>query len=778
MESTSPVSRRNQGKLAEAIQSMSNLNSSMDSLELPTDPDAQATVTDFLDFTEYLPSDMIRSLTLIGNLDQTYASASSNVDGLTKKYGALPTLPLDERADPVALRADISQNLSEAVSARTSAHAEASRMAENVDRHYNRAKNILAKLQDMMEKYPSSREASPAAQKIKSPVASRSKLVIRNGEQIPRIRKHRAPRITVPGEVLAPYELDYESYGSSTEEEQEAITPRATPARSLSTNKKIMLKINKPKKDSHKAQTPRPPRPPGGMGTNVHSAVAGISTSNALAMLEPPPADAPNGSEHKPWLQLTSWELTMLRKKMKKNAVWSPSDTMISRELVAQGRGIEAYRQAKADAEAQGIPFDSPIPPQLLGETVHAEGAMSVEAINAHDTTVTNKGMKMNQAKKIKKEQEAKEAAKLALEEAEESARKFAEKAKAMKGLFNLNIGEEKKTPAKATPAKAKAPPRKRKREDSIVTVDTENPVEGATPATAKPLLKRTKTETPIPVPIQITKQGTPHLVSSAASVASELSASSTPVESTPAAALPSPKKPSIVTPILPPKRDLRKPPAKTEAAIKPEATPTTRTHRSSAAARTPTPTPEPSASSSKRPSSARSNKAPADHQSTVTIDRPRRASTARNTPAPAPPEPRQPSKRAKRPAPGIVAPGSEGSSTVTASKRSAATRKKAGPQQQPKKEKKEGGVEVPEIYDEIDDEGNVIDPNEARYCLCNRVSFGVMICCENDNVSFFLFDIPLFRFFGGGCGRRKEGRKGSKDERWKKEEANVGNDE
>jgi len=35
---------------------MVNLNNSMEPLELPTDPDAQATVTDFLDFTEYLPS--------------------------------------------------------------------------------------------------------------------------------------------------------------------------------------------------------------------------------------------------------------------------------------------------------------------------------------------------------------------------------------------------------------------------------------------------------------------------------------------------------------------------------------------------------------------------------------------------------------------------------------------------------------------------------------------------------------------------------------------------
>merc|ERR1712093_268231 len=61
LENGSPSSRRNKGKIAEAIQSMSNLNASMEALDLPTDPDAQATVTDFLDFTEYLPADMIRS---------------------------------------------------------------------------------------------------------------------------------------------------------------------------------------------------------------------------------------------------------------------------------------------------------------------------------------------------------------------------------------------------------------------------------------------------------------------------------------------------------------------------------------------------------------------------------------------------------------------------------------------------------------------------------------------------------------------------------------------
>jgi hypothetical protein len=47
------------------------------------------------------------------------------------------------------------------------------------------------------------------------------------------------------------------------------------------------------------------------------------------------------------------------------------------------------------------------------------------------------------------------------------------------------------------------------------------------------------------------------------------------------------------------------------------------------------------------------------------------------------------------------------------------------------------GGGDVQEV--EVDDEGNVIDPHEARYCLCNRVSFGTMIQCDNVDVSYSL---------------------------------------
>ncbi|EDO04864.1 hypothetical protein SS1G_07347 [Sclerotinia sclerotiorum 1980 UF-70] len=76
LEMTSP---RRKGKLAETIQSMANLNSNIENMELPMDPDAQATITDFLDFTEYLPSDLVRSMALISDLDEKYVNASLNL---------------------------------------------------------------------------------------------------------------------------------------------------------------------------------------------------------------------------------------------------------------------------------------------------------------------------------------------------------------------------------------------------------------------------------------------------------------------------------------------------------------------------------------------------------------------------------------------------------------------------------------------------------------------------------------------------------------------------
>lgn len=734
LETTSP---RRKDKIAEAIQSMAHLNSNMETLALPTDPDAQATVTDFLDFTEYLPSDNIRSLTLIGNLDPTYRKSSAAVDSLTKKYGSeLATFPDGENLDPVSLRAQLSQDRSEAVNARTLAYAEACRMSDNVERHYNRAKNILAKLQAMAEAYPPTPEPTPEPAKPKSPVTARApKITLRvdgrrgsTDQAGQRVRKRRAPRITVPGEVLAPYELDYESYGSESDWDSDDDTPGRTPARSVGNNgSRIKLKLTK----VPKSRVPKPPRPPGVMGTNVHSSVAGISTSNALAKLQPPPENAVKGSEDAPWLQLTEWELGMLRKRMKKNAVWSPSDTMIARELKQLGRGIEAYRAAKSEAEAKGETFDQPVPPQLLGQTVMSDGAISVEALNNdQDVQLSNRGMKLNEAKKLKKENQAKEAAKLAAEEAEESARKVAEAAKAMKSLFGRPGSKDAKkaaaAAAAAAAAEAKAPPKspskasvkKRKRDSNADAESSDRSPEAEAPSglqgmadlPERPQQKRSKTETPVPAPYPMTTKE--------AKQAQEIAGAEDAAAAEDIAdhlAIPASKKTS--TPILPPGRELRK-----ETTKKTEKSTSAHPRRLSLSAKAPTPAPEP-----RRPSSRGKASSHEPASTAPATDRPRRASTARNTPAP------EARKRAKRPAPGVVTADHEGSAAVSVGKRSAATRKKA-PAKKEKKDGREGSA--PDVFDEIDDEGNVIDPDEPRYCLCNRVSFGTMIACENNDVS------------------------------------------
>ncbi|PHH72635.1 hypothetical protein CDD83_4903 [Cordyceps sp. RAO-2017] len=205
-------------------------------LEPRADPDAQTTVTDFLDFTEYLPSDMMRSLTLIGKLDQTYTDASISVNDLTAAWGQLPTMAPHERPDPVKLRAVISQKLAQAVSSRVFAHAEAVRMSDNVGRHYNKAKMLLSKLQTMMDNYPTDEPRSPVVA-AKSPQMSRAKLTVRStDEDGKKISRHRIPRITVPGEVLAPYDIEYDTctddsdISSDTDSDLVPAAGRRTPA--------------------------------------------------------------------------------------------------------------------------------------------------------------------------------------------------------------------------------------------------------------------------------------------------------------------------------------------------------------------------------------------------------------------------------------------------------------------------------------------------------------------------------------------------------------------
>ncbi|KJZ71783.1 hypothetical protein HIM_08803 [Hirsutella minnesotensis 3608] len=739
------------------------------SLESRADPDAQTTVTDFLDFTEYLPSDMIRSLTLIGKLDQAYTDASVRVNDLTTAWGQLPGCGAHERPDPAKLRADISENLDQAVSSRVFAHAEAVRMSENVNRHYNKAKMLLAKLQNMMDNYPAEEPRSPVAA-VKSPQLSRNKVTVRTtDEDGKKISRHRIPRITVPGEVLAPYDIEYDtcSDDSDISTDSESDIPAAS-RRTPAPASRIKIVTNKTPKSAS-----RPARP-----QYTSAAMSAAAAANAAALLNPPPENAVIGSPDAPWLQLTQYELAKLRKRMKKNATWTPSDTMVARELKALGRGPDEYREAKKKAEEEGKVFNPAMPNPIIddesGTRQLPAGALSADALAVEEHPTSNRGMKLNEAKKLKREA----LAKLAAEEAEESARKMAHAAKLFLGNGPQNASENSKETGK--PRTSSRSNGKRKREGEADSAEPVEPVESSeTPS--RPVSKRTKTETPVPPPprlglsqgnapaadgsanqqvtpggsVVVTQLETPvpipvpprgSSVKSAASPSSVASNGNTVTTSVPT------KPPALETPVPLPrteqrtasregnKRETRGEAAKRHQQQTPVApqlpplqiTDQVTTRRSASRGHTPSATPAPESAGGRRPSSR--GTAMSQEPPSLASERSRRASTARNTPVP---ELKQPPKRTKRPAPGVV-------STTNSGGNSAVGKRKAAPKRKARLLKREKGQVTETEMEEVDDEGNPIDPNEPRYCLCNRVSFGTMIQCDNMDEWFHLECVGL----------------------------------
>lgn len=804
---------------------------SLASIESRADPDAQTTVTDFLDFTDYLPSDVVRSLILIGKLDERYANASLKVNDLTALWGRLPTINIEERPAPAQLRADISEQLDQAINSRAFAHAEAIRMADNINRHYNKAKVLLSKLKTMRDNYPTEEPKSPV--QTRSPQAARSKALKAGGDG-QKLRRPQGPRIIVPGEVLAPYDIDQDTFTDESEvsSDEDSDTP-APNRRTPGVAPRIKLVSNKPPKTPSRLARPV---------TYATPALSQAAAANNAALLQPPPDDAVVGSPDAPWLQLTQYELAKLRKRMKKNATWTPSETMIARELKALGRGPDAYHEAKKDAKEKGERFE-PVVPQAIVDTKSGEkqlpaGALSPDTLSAEEVATSNRGMKLNEAKKLKREA----LAKMAAEEAEESARKMNEAAKLFLGNGNGNKDANNnnnnnatannnnnnnngsngtpKTPTSETliketpkPTKTRAASRSTKRKRESEHEEPANINGSAEKNESRPQVKRTKTETPVPPPPQLTLSKGPspenpasvsttapgdHPVVSHAetpvpipipAMATRGSAKS-PTPNPAAASSTGPSKPppphetpvplpfsegrKSVTPVLPPVRENTKRETRGDAAKRtqqaqqtepsppqaaqpipevseeetlksePKTSPLLQTaivqialapphspppqHTPEAAnkqvmSRAPTPriTPGPEGLAIRRPSS-RGKAASQEPQLSLAADRPRRASTARNTPAPEP----RPAKRTKRPAPGIV-------STTKSGGNSAVGKRKAPPKKKARPKKDKGSAEV-ELED-VDDDGNPIDPDEPRYCLCNRVSFGTMIACENSEV-------------------------------------------
>ncbi|KAL9008366.1 MAG: hypothetical protein Q9173_006503, partial [Seirophora scorigena] len=424
-------------------------------------PDAQATVTDFLDYTEYLPSDLVRSLTLVGKLDEVFLQCTDQIHTLTKAYGSLPNVPLAERQSAQFLRQQISFQLDRAVNTRESAYAEATRLYDAVDRHSSRLMSISSKLKTLPK--PPSRDPTPAPQ-AKSPQTTRGKIAFKGTEGGARITLHgprplastaaaaqrarpRSRKVTVPGEVLPPPNPDSPPPATDSEWESAPPSPLPMPTSRVgasSRNRSVATIRARPPKQPKppKQKTPRPPRLPGQVGTNVHSAVAGISTSNALSLLSPPPPDTKPGSHHAPWMRLTEYEMAKLRKRMKKNAIWSPSETMIRRELADAGRGPENYRGAKANSDATGEPFidDDNLASRPPGQPLQP-GEISADALAFEETSLSNRGMKLNEAKKMKREamlkDQQEEAEKIAKLEVEQAAKRLGDIGSTIKNLFS-----------------------------------------------------------------------------------------------------------------------------------------------------------------------------------------------------------------------------------------------------------------------------------------------------------------------------------------------------
>ncbi|EYE94716.1 putative PHD finger domain protein [Aspergillus ruber CBS 135680] len=638
-------------------------------LDGPFDPDAQATVTDYIDYTEYLPADLIRSLTLIGGLDARYIEAAQSVHDLTKDYGQLPQIAPDARPHPQNLRKDISFQLDRAINARESAYAEACRLYDVVDHHFNRLDCIRKKLEALPK--PSSREPTPdptqagrraqPSRKKGADASGRTRITLRlDGDNVTPGQKSRSRRSVLSAEHLA---FNPDSPIASTEHSDDETELKSRPSA------ESQLPGIPAKKEKTQSRRSRP---------SVSGAT--VSTSNALAMLRPPPEGAKPGSDDMPWLRLTEWEMTKLRKKMKKNAVWQPSEVMIHRELALRGRGWEAYRAAKAQADADGTEFvdcDDIANTYIPGKLMKKSDATK-ENLSMAETKLSNRGMKLNEAKKLKREN-------LAREQAAAAAAAAAAEAQGIPIPVSLTIRNEED-------ASEKLPTRASKRKlEELLPADAATQPSDETRASR--LTKRRKAgDDDIPTE--------PRASLSSASVNTSISVTATasvPVENT--------------APIV----DIKKlSPPPTEPKTEP-------------AAAAPAPAIDDHFATPNRPPSRGRSISLAEQATTLNAPggrdlRRKSATPARRTPIPVPET--GPTRRRKRPAPGPVSSGQDGGAAVSYGRRKA------------KMSKKRAGTRESDQRDNvrIDEDGVLeeIDSNEPRYCMCGDVSFGTMICCEN----------------------------------------------
>lgn len=129
---------------------------------------------------------------------------------------------------------------------------------------------------------------------------------------------------------------------------------------------------------------------------------------------------------------------------MKKNAIWTPSETMIRRELTDAKRGPDYYQKAMRLAEETGEDFldEDDIAHREPGRPL-LPGEISSEKLGLGETALENRGMKLNEAKKQKREILARERA----AELESEAQKLGSLGSTFKELFSKPPGPAIQSP-------------------------------------------------------------------------------------------------------------------------------------------------------------------------------------------------------------------------------------------------------------------------------------------------------------------------------------------
>jgi hypothetical protein len=433
-------------------------------------------------------------------------------------------------------------------------------------------------------------------------------------------------------------------------------------------------------------------------------------------MPTPPPEDASIGGEYRPWIRLTEWEMWKLRKKMKKNINWEPSEIMIQRELAEKGRGWDNYYKAKAGAEARGAPFtdvDNLDKSRENGELVHKGETPAADA-----AATRNRGMKLNEAKKLKREALAREQAALAAAEAEAAARRLGDIGSAFKNLFsplgsalaNLNRSANSPT-ANGTKSTGKKNNKKRKLDESDVLP---SPSAEASNAQKKKQITGSKQS---PISNELAETTKIPLKISLPAPSSTLSSLSTPNSPPPRAS--STRLTSVAPKGEPTPPTLSRPPSRhsTRRSLEPSSIITTLPTRSSRRTSTP--------ANKSPPSPTEPAPKPQHTLATTTTTIPQTAA----------------SRRPKREAPGLITQSSaDGGAAVSVSRRKNKPGLKSRQQHStPSSTSSATAIatsdkaEVPQIRVDIDGNKEVIDPDEERFCICGDVSWGEMICCEMD---------------------------------------------